>query len=88
MTVNKLGADALYYITDAELALFVRNLSLKQYMHEQIAQFLTQLPAIPQIDGFQDFVALFQKIRLEGNVGLLSVPGTTGRASQPANYVN
>ena len=80
MTVYELGADALHHVSDTELALFVGYLSMKDYVHEQIAQFLAELSAITDINGFQDFIALFQKRWFERDMGLLSVPGATAVA--------
>ena len=63
----------------------VCHLRIKEHLQQEVAQLPGQLLPIAVVNGFQDFVSLFQGVALDGVKGLLAVPRAPSGSAQPGH---
>ena len=59
-----------------------RELGVENHLEQDIAEFLLQVIGVALVKGLENLVGLFEQEGFERCMGLLAVPGTTGRPSQ------
>ena len=84
MTANHFVNDLLPDIGKGDFPLFFCNHHLKQYIHQHIAQFLTDIGNIIAVDGIDQFGTFAVKTLDQALPGLLPIPRATIRCTQPA----
>jgi hypothetical protein len=76
------------HIVEREGAVFIADLSVKNDLEEEVAQFLDHVGCIARLDGLHDLIGFLQRIAGEACVVLLKVPRTAAFAgAQAAHHV-
>src|SRR5437870_3506107 len=61
---------------------------MKHDLKQQVSKLADELLIVSVIDGFDDFVSLFEQHRLETIVSLLAIPGATAGRPQPRDQLH
>ncbi len=54
-------------------------------LEHQVAEFFREMRPVARIDGVEDLVGLFERVRLDGVEGLLAIPRTTAGSAQASH---
>ena len=65
-----------------EAAFFASNLRVENNLQKQIAHLFRKLGVVPALQGFQNFVGLFDQVRSQRSMRLLAVPRAPVRGAQ------
>lgn len=82
MAANHFFVDFADDVGDGEAALFLSDLGVKEDLEEEIAEFLGKFGVIRGIEGIEDFVGFFDKIRAKRGVSLFAVPRAAARRTE------
>ena len=88
MPVHQFVRKPVQHIIHREVAFLARHLRIEQHLQQQVAQFAGQLRPVAIVDGFKDFVSLFQRVGLDGVKGLFAIPRASARSPQPRHDLN
>src|SRR5690606_267360 len=79
---DELFRDGRDDVVDVKPARLACDLTVEDYLQEDVAQLFDQGPVVALIDRVQHFVGLFDQVFLEGVVILLAIPGATAGAPE------
>src|SRR5262245_23668343 len=88
MPPDELVANALEDLVDIKGAVFLPYLRLENDVKQQVAEFFSKTVGIVVVDGFKDFVCLFDEHGFEGVPILFPIPWATVWAPQPGHDLN
>lgn len=86
MTPHQFSDDALDHVVKGERTALLGEAGVKDYLQEQITEFVSKISQIPPIDRIGYLVGLLDGVR--GNAGevLLTIPGAaTDRITKPGH---
>ena len=82
MPVHQLAREPVENVIDGKRSLLFRHLRIEEHLQQQVAEFAGEFVPVAIVDGFEDFVGLFQRVGLDGVEGLLAIPGAASRSPQ------
>ncbi len=82
MTAEQFVGDVPRHFLEIKCASFLRELAMKDHLQQQIAQFLRHLVIVMSLDGVNEFINFFDRVKAQRHVVLLAVPRATGRRAQ------
>jgi len=82
VAANHLLVDLADDVGNIEALLFMCDLRVEENLEEKVAELLGELGVIGRVERVEDLVSFFNKIRAEGGVGLLAVPGAAFRGAE------
>ncbi len=74
--MDKLGGKAIENVVDGKRRLLLRDLRVKEHLQQQVTKFPGEFGPVTIVDGFQNFVGFFQRVRLDGVESLFLIPRT------------
>ncbi|KPZ18253.1 Uncharacterized protein ALO56_05246 [Pseudomonas viridiflava] len=88
MTAQQLADDAIDDPVEFEAPFFASQMGIEHHLKQQVAQLALKLIEVTLFDGIGHFVGFFQRVRDDGGVGLLQIPGAAVlRIAQPGHEV-
>jgi hypothetical protein len=88
MAIDQLVGKPVYHFVNRKGVLLFRHLSIKQNLEHQVAEFTAQFIPIAIVNGFEDFISLFDRVGLDGVEGLFAVPWASARTPQAGHDRN
>ena len=82
MPVHQLARKPVQNVINGKCSLLLRHLRIKKHLQQQVAKFAGKFLPVAIVDGFENFVSLFQRVRLDGIESLLAIPGATPGSPQ------
>ena len=82
MPVDQLCRKPVEDIINRKRRLLLRHLGIEEHLQQQIAKFPRELGPVAVLNRFQNFVSLFQGVRLDGIEGLFPIPGAAAGSPQ------
>src|ERR1700722_7234380 len=88
MAVDELGGEAIEHVVDGKRGLLLRHFGIEKHLQEQVAELAGEFRPVLMVDGFEDFVGLFESVGLDGIESLFAVPGATAGGAQALHNGN
>ena len=82
MPVHKLAREPVEHVVNRKTSLLLGHFRIEEDLQQQVAELAGEFAPVAIVNGLDDLVSLFQRIRLDGIEGLLAIPGAAPRSPQ------
>ena len=83
MPADHFVSDLTDHVHQLKPILIRSDLSIQNYLQQDVAKFFLNGCVVVGIDRFQKFVGFFERVWLDRSQSLLTVPGTAFRSAEP-----
>src|SRR5579859_281728 len=88
MAVDQLCREPVYDVVNRKRILLFRHLSIKENLEQEVAEFARKFMPVTIVNGLENLISLFERIRLDGIKGLFAVPRASARTTQAGHDGN
>ncbi len=74
MPVNKLAREPVEHVINRKRSLLLGHFRVEEHLQQQVAEFAGEFVPVAIVDGLEDFIGFFQRVRFYGIEGLLAIP--------------